>query len=268
MNNRSSTTLGRLLKDTYRIDDYLGEGGPSVVYKGTDILLDVPVAIKRLKAGLPLRSGHTTAQRFLREARTQARLHHQNIVGIRAMHEEGEDTFIVMEFVQGVDLHEYIGCFPQFQLPLNEVLFIFEHALAGLGFAHKHGVIHRDIKPSNILLGESLVVKLADFGIARALDDHKLTQTGSLLGTLLYISPEQLRGEIADPRADIYSMGISLYEAIVGHTPFARHSDEIHNGYELLSRHLFTPRAPLHLSARYPRSPQPSHPPKHRQKTR
>lgn len=255
MNQVSTTTLGRILKDTYRIDHYLGEGGPSIVYKGTDVLLDVPVAIKRLKSGLPLSSGSSTAQRFLREARTQARLHHQNIVGIRAMLEEGEDTFIVMEFVEGVDLHEYIGLFPKYRLPLNEIFPIFGQALAGLGFAHKHGVIHRDIKPSNILMGGGLVVKLADFGIARAVDDQKLTQTGSLLGTLLYISPEQLRGEPADNRSDVYSMGISLYEAVVGHTPFARNPDDVHNGYELLSRHLFTqPEPPIALRTEIPQA--------------
>ena len=233
-----STPIGRVLKDTYRVDSYLGEGGPSVVYRGTDLLLDVPVAIKQLKTE-SLMAHEKTAERFLREAKTQAALVHQNIVSIRAMLQDDEDYFIVMEFVDGQDLaHTLYYTNDKHQLSFKDTGYIFCQILDGLGYAHKQGVIHRDIKPSNILLSSTLQVKIADFGIAKAATDHQLTKTGVLLGTLIYMSPEQLRGHEIDQRSDLYSVGISLFEALAGRPPFGGGDEEL-TSYQMMSKHLF-----------------------------
>ncbi len=237
--------IGRVLKDIYRIDAYLGEGGPSIVYKGTDLLLNVPVAIKRLK-NVSMGTDVMT-ERFLREARTQAQLIHQHIVGIRSMLVEDGDYFIVMEFVEGLDLSDIMldeKGHPR-QLPFSEAAHLFIQALEGLGYAHQHDVIHRDIKPSNILVTKDGNVKIADFGIARVLDDQKLTKTGFLIGTPIYMSPEQLRSHKIDARSDLYSMGVSLYEALAGSPPFG--ASEEATTYEIMSQHLFEPPPSIRL---------------------
>lgn len=236
--------LGRVLKDTYRIDRFLGEGGPSVVYQGTDLLLDVPVAIKRLKSSPTLSDGESFSERFLREGRTQARLVHQHLVGVRAVLEEEGHFYIVMEFVEGSDLlhiAEAIGDKP-FPLPLLGMIFV--QILSGLEYAHSHEVIHRDIKPSNILVTPEGRAKLADFGIAKAVSDSRITQTGYLVGTVAYMSPEQLKGATLDPRVDMYSLGIALYELIAGQHPFRTSGAEGSN-YELMSKHIYEQPRPL-----------------------
>ncbi|MBU47628.1 MAG: hypothetical protein CL920_02900 [Deltaproteobacteria bacterium] len=245
MGETSSELIGLVLKDTYRIDTYLGEGGPSIVYKGTDLLLGVPVAIKRLKLlQQNEEQRELMAERFLREARTQAKLVHQNIVGIRAMLEEKGEYYIIMEFIDGKDLAYRLFDTEGHskKLPFDEVVPLYEQALAGLGYAHEHGVIHRDIKPSNILVTQDNHVKLADFGIARALDDQRLTKTGFLVGTPIYMSPEQLKSGDIDHRSDIYSMGVALFEALAGKPPFG--GDDA-SSYEIMSQHLFEPPPPL-----------------------
>ncbi|MCB9640559.1 MAG: SUMF1/EgtB/PvdO family nonheme iron enzyme [Myxococcales bacterium] len=211
---------GRVLKDIYRIDRMLGEGGPSIVFRGWDLLMEIPIAIKRLKKEATGRL--IDPQRFLREARTQARLVHQNIVSIRAIIEDQDEFFIIMEYIEGRDLQSLIQrsqSFPRFSFP--DTLRIFEQVLSALGYAHREGVIHRDIKPANILIAEQLNVKLADFGLARAMQDKRLTEAGVVLGTPAYMAPEQVRSHKVDHRADIYAVGASLYETLSGTTPFA-----------------------------------------------
>ena len=190
----------------------------STVYLGRDEVLERPVAIKLLKPGF----GETDiGARFRREGRTAARLSHPNIVQVYDAGEgefEGRETsYIVMEYVPGGDLKDLIH--KQGTLSGGD-LSALSGVAAGLAHAHERGVIHRDIKPHNILLDENGRPKLADFGIARALDATYATRTGSYLGTALYSSPEQLRGEGVTPKSDIYSLGVTLYHAAAGQVPF------------------------------------------------
>ena len=228
--------LGRILKDVYRIDAFLGEGGPSMVFRGMDLLLNVPVAIKYLKQN---RQGMLIdPERFLREARTQSRLVHQNIVGIRTVLHEDGDYFIIMEYVSGRDLGSILRASPSRPaLPLAVLRDVFIQMLAGLGYAHREGVIHRDVKPANILVRDDLLVKVADFGIAMAQAESRLTDVGVVLGSPCYMAPEQIQGQEPSPSTDIYSAGISLYEMICGYTPFEPPGTR-QTAYELLQKHL------------------------------
>lgn len=237
--------IGSVIKDTYRIDRYLGEGGPSIVYQGTDLLLGVPVAIKRLKHSASLGDGSSMAQRFLREARTHARLTHQNIVGIRAVLEENHEFFIVMEYVDGGDLTRLFRESPGHRLPITDAVDLFAQVLFGLDYAHRNGVVHRDIKPSNILITQDRCAKIADLGLARAVSDQRITGVGFLVGTLTYMSPEQLQGEEATSQSDLYSLGVSLYEGLAGFHPFAKEEEKL-TPFEVCSRHLFQHPPPLH----------------------
>src|SRR5918992_827071 len=198
----------------------IGFGGMSTVFLGRDEVLDRPVAIKILKPGF----GETDiGARFRREGRTAARLSHPNIVQVYDAGEgefEGREvSYIVMEYVAGGDLKDLIdrrGTLPGVMLSR-----IGAEVAAGLTYAHERGVIHRDIKPQNVLVDNYGSPKLADFGIARALDADHSTSTGSYLGTALYSSPEQLRGEGVTPKGDVYSLGATLYHAAVGEPPFS-----------------------------------------------
>ncbi|MDP8946780.1 MAG: serine/threonine protein kinase [Actinomycetota bacterium] len=196
----------------------IGSGGMSTVFLGRDEVLDRPVAIKLLKPGF----GKTDiGARFRREGRTAARLSHPNIVQVYDAGEgefDGRETsYIVMEYVPGGDLKAFID--GRGSLSGGDLASL-SGVAAGLAHAHERGVIHRDIKPHNILLDENGRPKLADFGIARALDATYATRTGSYLGTALYSSPEQLRGEGVTPKSDIYSLGVTLYHAATGQVPF------------------------------------------------
>ncbi len=231
--------IGKVLHQIYRVDQFLGEGGPSVVYKGTDLLLGLPVAIKQLKQD----DGNQLlkADRFLREARTQARLTHPHIVAIKAVFENEDGYFIVMEYVDGTDLEHLIRDSKTLpRLPLEQIGEIFGQLLDALHYAHKEGVIHRDIKPANVMLTRDGKVKLADFGIARSEHEEKLTKTGVLIGTPAYLPPEQLHGKPLDHRSDIYSIGAALFESVMGRTPFES-LDEDRTIHQILKDHLFSP---------------------------
>ncbi len=231
--------IGRVLKDVYQIEAFLGEGGPSVVFRGMDLLLHVPVAIKYLKKRK--KGVLIDPERFLREARTQSRLVHQNIVGIRTVLQEGGDYFIVMEYVPGRDLGSILRTISQRPcFPLAVLREIFSQILAGLGYAHREGVVHRDMKPANLLVRDDLLVKIADFGIAMARADSRLTDVGVVLGSPCYMAPEQIQGQEPNPQTDIYSVGISLYEAICGFTPFEPPGTR-QGAYELLQKHIHLP---------------------------
>jgi serine/threonine protein kinase len=207
-----------LLGGRFALVREIGSGGMSSVFLGRDEVLDRPVAIKLLKPGF----GKTDiGARFRREGRTAARLSHPNIVQV---YDAGEDelegrevSYIVMEYVPGGDLKDLID--KQSSLSGGDLASL-SGVAAGLAHAHERGVIHRDIKPHNILLDENRRPKLADFGIARALGATYATRTGSYLGTALYSSPEQLRGEGVTPKSDIYSLGVTLYHAATGQVPF------------------------------------------------
>jgi len=198
----------------------IGAGGMARVFLGRDEVLDRPVAVKILN---PHHSGTEIGARFRREGRTAARLSHPNIVQV---YDAGEDelegrevSYIVMEYVPGGDLKAFID--EEGSLPSDELAGLGSEVASGLAHAHEKGVIHRDIKPHNILIDAHGRPKLTDFGIARALDATQATRTGSYLGTALYSSPEQLRGEKVTSKSDVYSLGMSLYQAAVGEAPFS-----------------------------------------------
>ena len=209
------------------IEREIGSGGMSRVFLGRDEVLDRPVAIKVLRPDL----GETDiGARFRREGRTAAKLSHPNIVQVYEAGEgelDGRETsYIVMEYVPGGDLKELIDRLGTISgRDLTEL----SGVAAGLAHAHERGVIHRDIKPHNVLLEENGRPKLADFGIARALDATTATRTGSYLGTALYSSPEQLQGQTVTPKSDVYSLGVSLYHAATGRPPFVGSPIEVAN---------------------------------------
>ena len=190
------------------------------VFLGRDEVLDRPVAVKVLN---PLHGGTDIGDRFEREGRTAARLAHPNIVQVydagEAEFDGRETSYIVMEYVPGGDLKGLIDV--RGRLPGAELARLGDEICAGLAHAHERGVIHRDIKPHNILLDENGHAKVTDFGIARALDATQATRTGAYLGTALYSSPEQLRGQKATPKSDVYSLGVTLYQAATGEPPFS-----------------------------------------------
>lgn len=203
-----------LLANRYRLGDLLGRGGMGDVFDGWDIRLDRAVAIKLLSPHLASQSGIRT--RFRQESRSAAGLHHANIVAVFDSGEQDGIPFFVMERLPGRTFADEMASGP---LPADRVRSVLADVLEALEFAHRTGVIHRDVKPANILLTESGTAKLADFGIAKSAHSN-LTQTGQLLGTVSYLSPERLEGAPASPQSDLYSAGIVGYEALWGEKPF------------------------------------------------
>jgi eukaryotic-like serine/threonine-protein kinase len=199
----------------YQIVRHLARGGMAEVYLARDLLLDRPVALKVLFPEFS--TDPSFVERFRREARAVANLNHPNIVSVYDWGEEGGTYFIVMEYVEGPTLRDVIrGEGPLFP---NRAAEIGAEIAAALEFAHRRGVIHRDVKPGNVLI--SGMVKVADFGIARAGDPQEsLTQTGAVMGTASYFSPEQAQGLVIDNRSDVYSLGVVLYEMAAGRPPF------------------------------------------------
>ncbi len=199
----------------------LGSGAFGTVVKAFDEKLHRVVAIKILN--LDLARSPDALRRFLREARAGAAIAHQNVVSIFAV-EEHPLPYLVMEFVAGETLQHYLE--RQGRLTLPQVVEVGKQLCAGLAAAHSAGLVHRDVKPQNVLLvqGDSLVVKLTDFGLARACDDTSLTQHGLIAGTPMYMAPEQARGESLDHRADLFSLGSVLYQMVSGRPPFTASS--------------------------------------------
>lgn len=207
--------LGRL--GTYEVHAILGRGGMGVVLKAFDPTLRRFVALKVLGAHLAAIPLHR--QRFLREARSAAAVRHEHVVGIHDVEESGSLPYLVMEYVQGQTLQERLD--QTGPLAAADVLSLGVQIAEGLAGAHARGVIHRDIKPANILLEEGTgLVKIADFGLARAAEDTGLTQSGMIAGTPQYMAPEQARGEQVDHRADLFSFGSVLYALCTGQPPF------------------------------------------------
>ncbi|MGD2113611.1 MAG: serine/threonine-protein kinase [Acidobacteriota bacterium] len=210
------THLGR-----YEILDEIGRGAMGVVYMAKDPLIGRLVALKTFRAGSALqgRDLEMFRERFIREAQSAGILSHPSIVTIHDVVEASEEgvTFIAMEYVRGTNLKDVLRT--EGRLGLEEAAHIVGEVAEGLEYAHSRGVVHRDVKPANILLTEDRRVKLTDFGIAR-LGTSNLTHDGQLLGTPNYMAPEQIRGEAADHRADVFSLGVVLYEMLTGEKPF------------------------------------------------
>jgi len=238
------------LKPGDRIGDYevlgvLGAGGMGSVYKVRNVISDRVEAIKLL---LPNLVEHPDLkERFLREIKTSASLEHPSIAGLRTAFQNGDMLLMVMEFVEGETLDARLRHGP---LPVGEAARITAQVLDALEYAHSRGVVHRDIKPANIMLSKSGGVKLLDFGIAKATTDKQITVAGTTMGSLYYMSPEQIRGEQVDQRADLYSLGITLYELTTGKRPFGGDS-----GYAIMAEHLQKqPVPPVEIDPRVPAS--------------
>src|SRR5207249_10465881 len=210
-------SIGRL--GHYEVQEVVGRGGMGVVLKAFDEQLHRVVAIKVMAPQLA--SSATARKRFAREARAAAAVTHDHVVTIHAVAEDGPLPHIVMQFVAGESLQDRLD--RNGPLPLLEVLRIGMQTAAGLAAAHAQGLVHRDVKPSNILLENSVErVKITDFGLARAVDDASITQSGVVAGTPQYMAPEQAGGEVLDHRADLFSLGSVLYAACTGRPPFRR----------------------------------------------
>lgn len=205
------------MANRYEILEKVGDGGMALVYSAKDLLLSRIVAVKVLRAQFA--DDEEFVERFRREARSAASLSHPNIVNIYDVGETGDTHFIVMEYVQGKNLRDLIR--EQGQFSQEFIVNVGKQIAMGLAHAHYHGIVHRDIKPHNILITKENRVKVTDFGIAQAMSATNLTQTGMVLGSVHYFSPEQARGVNVQAASDLYSLGIVLYEMIAGHPPFS-----------------------------------------------
>lgn len=236
--------IGRNIEH-YKIVEVLGKGGMGVVYKAFDLKLERFVALKILNSDL-LSNPHFL-ERFKREAKHQAKLNHPNIVPVYGFTEENGNLGIIMEYVAGETVENLIKRLGRLELPY--ALSILKQVLAGIGYAHEKGFIHRDIKPSNIILNNDGVVKIMDFGISKSVTEGRdLTKTGTKIGTILYMSPEQVKARPPSNQSDIYSLGITFFEMLVGRAPFDNGTD-----YEIMEAHL--KRNPPKVSSLIPSIP-------------
>lgn len=208
--------LGTIVSERYKLLKYIGGGGMSSVYLAQDIILDQKVAIKIIN--IPHVDVERAVQRFQREVQNATTLSHPNIVKVLDVDEDERHYYLVMEYVEGPTLHEYI----QQHGPLSpeEAVFFTKQILRGIEHAHSYRIVHRDIKPQNILMTDNKELKISDFGIARALSETAMTQTNHIMGSVHYLSPEQAKGIRTDESSDIYSIGIVLFEMLTGHPPF------------------------------------------------
>jgi serine/threonine protein kinase len=224
----------------YKIISTLGEGGMGTVYLAEHITIQRKVAVKVLHSQLT--KNDSLRQRFQNEAVLMAKLQHPNIVGLIDFFEQDGNLFLIMEYVEGIGLDDFIKNLST-PVSIERGKNIMLQVLNGFAYAHSNGIIHRDVKPSNILITKNDEVKILDFGIAKLLDDvqNKLTKTGTQIGTAYYMSPEQVKAQELDQRTDIYSLGITFYELLSGFCPFANSQSE----YDVYRRIVEEPLVPL-----------------------
>lgn len=225
----------------YKLVSLLGEGGMGRVYKAFDLKLERYVALKILTE--QSQNNPQFIERFKREAKNQAKLNHPNIVPVYGFTESRGQFGIVMEYVCGETLGHMIHRGKRLEVPA--AVNIIMQVLSGISYAHSKGFVHRDLKPSNIIINEDGVAKIMDFGISKSLNDvHGITRTGTKLGTVLYMSPEQIKAQEPTPQSDIYSIGITLYETLSGTTPFEAPTD-----FHIMEGHL--KKNPTKLSSQF-----------------
>jgi len=228
---------GDVIADRYELEELCGSGGMSSVFRARDVQLDRSVAIKILHERYV--DDPEYVERFRREARAVARLSHPNIVTVIDRGEDNGLQYIVFEHVDGENLKELVV--RSGRLPVRRAVELALSVADGLAFAHEHGLVHRDVKPQNVLLSREGDVKVTDFGIARSLDvEHGVTQTGTVLGTGEYLAPEQASGKPVSPATDVYSLGVVLWELLVGDVPFSGE-----NFVAVALRHVNEPPPPL-----------------------
>jgi serine/threonine-protein kinase len=213
---QSDPLVGAVLDGRYRVEVMIATGGMSAVYRGLDLRLDRPVALKIMDSRYAGDNQFLT--RFQREARVVARLKDPGLVAVYDQGIDGQHPFLVMELIDGGTLRELLR--ERGPMPPHAVAAVLRPVLGGLAAAHSAGLVHRDIKPENVLISDDGDVKIADFGLVRAVAEAKITSTSVILGTVAYLSPEQVSTGDAGPRSDVYSVGILAYELLTGVTPF------------------------------------------------
>ncbi|GAA3237757.1 hypothetical protein GCM10020256_57510 [Streptomyces thermocoprophilus] len=206
--------VGQVLDGRYRVDARIAVGGMATVYRAVDTRLDRVLALKVMHPALA--SDGTFVERFIREAKSVARLDHPNVVQVFDQGTDGSYVYLAMEYIAGCTLRDVLR--ERGALQPRAALDILEPVLAALGAAHRAGFVHRDMKPENVLIGDDGRVKVADFGLVRAVDTVTDT-TGAVLGTVAYLAPEQIEHGVADPRVDVYACGVVLYEMLTGEKP-------------------------------------------------
>jgi serine/threonine protein kinase/beta-lactam-binding protein with PASTA domain len=208
--------LGAVLEGRYRVDAPLARGGMSSVYSGLDLRLDRPVAIKVMESSFA--EDRSFIERFELEARAAAKLHHPGVVAVHDQGVDGGHVYLVMELVSGGTLRDLLR--ERGVLPVPLAISVLDPMLSALASAHRAGLVHRDVKPENVLIGQGGVVKVADFGLVRAIATASTTSNDKILGTVAYLSPEQVATGAADARSDVYSAGIVCYEMLTGRPPY------------------------------------------------
>src|ERR1044072_4326728 len=216
----SSSMIGTVLSGRYRLEAKLGSGGMSTVYLARDETLDRPVAVKVMHREMSEQEDQL--QRFRQEARAVAKLSHPNVVAVIDAGEDGGHPYIVFEYVEGETLKQRINRIGA--LGAQEALAYAIEIARGPTVPHARNMVHRDIKPQNVLIDSEGRAKLTDFGISRQLEQDGMTATGRVLGTTVYVAPEQAMGHPVDQRSDVYSLGVVLYEMLTGQVPFAADS--------------------------------------------
>ena len=222
----------------YQILDELGSGGMGRVWRVRNVITD---RIEAMKVLLPDLAGRQElAARFQREIKLMASLNHPNIAALRTAFTADNQLYMVMEYVEGTNLADKLEKGP---IAVGDAVNYISQVLSAVSYAHQQHIIHRDIKPANMMLTPQGVIKLMDFGIARAGEERSLTMTGTTMGSLSYMSPEQVKGEATDARSDLYSVGVSLYEFVTGQRPFTATSD-----YSIMAAHVKeAPKPPVEL---------------------
>jgi serine/threonine-protein kinase len=223
---------GTLLNGRYLLETELGRGGMGVIYRAQDTLLQRPVAVKMVNKEDLGSEGHL---RLLREAQAAARLNHPNIVAVHDAGEAGGQSFVVMELVEGVSL------FDRRPATIDEAIRVARQICKALEHAHSHGIVHRDLKPENVLVTPDGTAKLMDFGLARSVAS-RLSKEGAVVGTVFYLAPEQALGKEIDGRADLYALGVMLYELTTGQLPFSGDDP-----FAVITQHLHAPVVPPRL---------------------